>query len=192
MHARRVRPETGPIDRRRLAAAGLSAVLPGLGQRSTGGPRLAAVFLVPSLVILVLLGTSSCSRPSRHAAGGHGRQSPPVLAALLTLNLSCSSSGGCSPSGRRSWTRVDRDPRVGSVSSGSRHRPARRRAARAVYDTGRRSATRSPGSSGRPAVSGRRARPKPIDRARRGRAAQRPAARASTAARPGRRRLPTR
>jgi hypothetical protein len=34
VHARRIRtaPASGPIDRRRLAAAGLSAVLPGLGQ----------------------------------------------------------------------------------------------------------------------------------------------------------------
>ena len=29
MHARRIRPDTGPTDRRRLAAAGLSAILPG-------------------------------------------------------------------------------------------------------------------------------------------------------------------
>jgi hypothetical protein len=50
VHARRVRPESGPIDRRRLTAAGLSAVLPGLGQAFNRRSRLAALFLVPSLL----------------------------------------------------------------------------------------------------------------------------------------------
>ena len=54
MHASRVRPETGHIDRRRLAAAGLSAVLPGLGQAFNRRSRLAALFLVPSLLVLGL------------------------------------------------------------------------------------------------------------------------------------------
>ena len=47
VHARRIRPDTGPLDRRRLAAAGLSAVLPGLGQPFNGRRQLAALFLDP-------------------------------------------------------------------------------------------------------------------------------------------------
>jgi len=85
VHARRVRPETGPIDRRRLAAAGLSAVLPGLGQAFNRRSRLALVFLVPSLLVvavaIVLLNVQSTARLAAWAA------SPAALAALLTLNL---------------------------------------------------------------------------------------------------------
>ena len=84
MHARRVRPDTGPIDRRRLAAAGLSAVLPGLGQAFNGRWRLAALFLGPSLLVAVvaafLVGTQSTTRLAAWAA------SPAVLGTLLTLN----------------------------------------------------------------------------------------------------------
>ena len=51
MQATRIRPDTRPIDLRRLAAAGLSAVIPGLGQLYNGRRRLAALFLVPSLIL---------------------------------------------------------------------------------------------------------------------------------------------
>ena len=85
MHARRVRPDTGPIDRRRLAAAGLSAVLPGLGQAFNRRARLAILFLVPSLLLVVaalmLLNLQSTARLAAWAA------SPTVLATLLTLNV---------------------------------------------------------------------------------------------------------
>ncbi len=85
MQARRVRPQTGPIDRRRLAAAGLSAVLPGLGQAFNRRSRLAALFLVPSLLILVLgfvlLSTQSIARLAAFVVA------PPVLGTLLTINL---------------------------------------------------------------------------------------------------------
>jgi LCP family protein required for cell wall assembly len=85
VHARRVRPETGPIDRRRLAAAGLSAVLPGLGQAFNRRSRLAVLFLVPSLVILGvgvgLLATQSLTRLAAFVVA------PPVLGTLLTINL---------------------------------------------------------------------------------------------------------
>ena len=85
MHARRVRPQTGPIDRRRLAAAGLSAVLPGLGQAFNRRSRLAALFLVPSLLILglgvLLLSTQSLTRLAAFVVA------PPVLGTLLTINL---------------------------------------------------------------------------------------------------------
>ena len=85
MHATRIRPDSGPIDRRRLAAAGLSAVLPGLGQLSNHRPRLAALFLLPSLILvalaLVLIETQS---PARLAAWV---VSPQVLGTLLLLNV---------------------------------------------------------------------------------------------------------
>jgi LCP family protein required for cell wall assembly len=85
VHARRVRPQTGPIDRRRLTAAGLSAVLPGLGQAFNRRSRLAALFLVPSLLILglgvLLLSTQSLTRLAAFVVA------PPVLGALLTINL---------------------------------------------------------------------------------------------------------
>ena len=85
MHARRVRPDTGPIDRRRLAAAGLSAVLPGLGQAFNRRSRLALLFLVPSLILILvavaLVSTQSLTRLAAFAV------SPPVLGTLLTINV---------------------------------------------------------------------------------------------------------
>lgn len=85
MHARRVRPETGHIDRRRLAAAGLSAVLPGLGQAFNRRSRLALLFLVPSLVVLgvavVLISTQSLTRLAAFVVA------PAVLGTLLTINV---------------------------------------------------------------------------------------------------------
>ena len=85
MHARRVRPETGPIDRRRLAAAGLSAVLPGLGQLVNGRRRLAAVFLIPSLILLLVAAFLFATQPTIQLAVKAA--APSVLAALLTLNV---------------------------------------------------------------------------------------------------------
>jgi LCP family protein required for cell wall assembly len=85
VHARRVRPDTGPIDRRRLAAAGLSAVLPGLGQAFNRRWRLALLFLVPSLVVIgvvvALLSTQSLTRLAASVVA------PPVIGTLLTINL---------------------------------------------------------------------------------------------------------
>lgn len=85
MHARRIRPDTGPTDRRRLAAAGLSAVLPGLGQAFNRRLRPAVLFVVPSLLLLlaavVLVELQS---PARLLAW---IVAPPVLGTLLTLNL---------------------------------------------------------------------------------------------------------
>lgn len=85
MHARRIRPETGAQDRRRLAAAGLSAVLPGAGQAFNRRARLALLFALPSigLVFLVLLAVQLQS-PARLVAW---MVAPEVLGALLTLNL---------------------------------------------------------------------------------------------------------
>jgi len=85
VHARRIRPETGPQDRRRLAAAGLSAILPGLGQAFNRRWNLAVLFAVPSLGLLllavVLLQVQSTGRLVAWVVA------PEVLGALLTLNL---------------------------------------------------------------------------------------------------------
>ncbi len=85
MHARRIRPDTGPTDRRRLAAAGLSAVIPGLGQAFNRRRQLALWFLVPSLILLaVALLVVRLQSPTRLAAWA---VAPSVLNALLLLNL---------------------------------------------------------------------------------------------------------
>lgn len=55
MHARRVRPDTRQTDPRRLFAAILSAVVPGLGQAFNGRRRTAAVFAIPSLILLLIV-----------------------------------------------------------------------------------------------------------------------------------------
>lgn len=85
MHARRIRPQAGHLDRRRLAAAGLSAVLPGLGQLFNGRRQLAAVLLAPALVLVVVgLFLVLTQSPARLAAS---IASPTVLGTVLTLNL---------------------------------------------------------------------------------------------------------
>jgi LCP family protein required for cell wall assembly len=85
VQATQIRPDTRPIDLRRLAAAGLSAIIPGLGQLFNRRLRLAALFLIPSLILFVLasiaIGTQS---PGRLAAW---MASPQVLGTVLTLNL---------------------------------------------------------------------------------------------------------
>ena len=85
MQATRIRPDTRPTDIRRLAAAALSALIPGLGQLLNGRRRLAALFLIPSLILLALgaLIVSSQSGP-RLAAW---IISPQVLGTLLALNV---------------------------------------------------------------------------------------------------------
>jgi len=86
VHARRIRtrPESGPIDRRRLAAAGLSAILPGLGQAFNRRARLTLLFLIPSLILATVIGVVWATQtPTRIAAWA---VAPAVLGALLTLN----------------------------------------------------------------------------------------------------------
>ena len=86
MHATRIRtaPQSGPIDRRRLLAAGLSAIVPGLGQAYNRRRRLAAIFLIPSLVLgLVVALVWATQTPTRIAAWA---VAPTVLGGLLTLN----------------------------------------------------------------------------------------------------------
>jgi len=85
VHARRIRPDTGYLDRRRLAAAGLSAVLPGMGQLFNGRCQLGLVLLIPSLILLgiaVLLFISQS--PTRLVAW---LATPSVLGTVLSLNV---------------------------------------------------------------------------------------------------------
>ena len=87
MHARRIRtaPASGPIDRRRLAAAGLSAFLPGLGQAFNRRARLSLLFLLPSLALVAIVGAVWATQtPTRIAAWA---VAPAVLGALLALNV---------------------------------------------------------------------------------------------------------
>jgi polyisoprenyl-teichoic acid--peptidoglycan teichoic acid transferase len=85
VQARRIRPDTGAMDRRRLAAATLSAVLPGLGQAFNRRRQLTILFLVPSLVILAIaLLMTQFQSPVRLAAWVI---TPSVLGTLLTLNV---------------------------------------------------------------------------------------------------------
>lgn len=85
MHATRIRPDTRPTDLRRLAAAALSALIPGLGQLFNGRRRLALLFVVPSLILIALgLMLVQLQSPARLAAWV---VSPQVMGTLLTLNL---------------------------------------------------------------------------------------------------------
>lgn len=85
MHARRIRPDAGRLDRRRLVAATLSAVLPGLGQLVNRRRQLALLFLVPSAILIgVIALLVSTQSPARLAAWV---ANPTVLGVVLTLNL---------------------------------------------------------------------------------------------------------
>jgi polyisoprenyl-teichoic acid--peptidoglycan teichoic acid transferase len=85
VQATRIRSDTRPTDLRRLVAAGLSALIPGLGQLVNGRGRLAALFMVPSLVLLALaLILVQTQSPARLAAWV---VSPSVLGTLLALNV---------------------------------------------------------------------------------------------------------
>ena len=86
MHATRIRtaPASGPIDRRRLLAAGLSAIVPGLGQAFNRRQRLSLLFLVPSLLIAAIVAIVWATQtPTRIAAWA---VAPATLGTLLTLN----------------------------------------------------------------------------------------------------------
>jgi LCP family protein required for cell wall assembly len=87
VHARRIRtaPAAGPIDRRRLFAAGLSAIVPGLGQAFNRRRRLTALFLIPTFLIATTAGAVWATQtPTRIAAWA---VAPAMLAALLTFNV---------------------------------------------------------------------------------------------------------
>ena len=84
-HARRIGPDTGPTDRRRLAAAGLSAVLPGLGQAFNRRRELAVLF---ARAVPVVAARGAGDRPA--AVAGPALAwivAPQVLGIVLTLNV---------------------------------------------------------------------------------------------------------
>jgi LCP family protein required for cell wall assembly len=73
------------MDRRRLAAAGLSAVLPGLGQAFNRRRQLAALFVGPSVVLLLAaIVLVQIQSPARLVAW---IVAPQVLGTLLALNV---------------------------------------------------------------------------------------------------------
>jgi LCP family protein required for cell wall assembly len=85
VQATRIRPDTRPTDVRRLIAAALSALIPGLGQLFNGRRRLALLFLLPSLVLIALgVMLVQSQSPARLAAWV---VSPQVMGTLLGLNL---------------------------------------------------------------------------------------------------------
>lgn len=84
IRARR-RQEARPADGRRVAAAALSAVVPGLGQLVNGRARLAAIFALPSLALVLLVWLLLLlNSPTRLAAT---LISPGMLTAVLFLNV---------------------------------------------------------------------------------------------------------
>ncbi len=84
-HARRIQPDAGPTDRRRILAAVLSAILPGLGQLINGrgslGRKLMAPVLVVVAVTLVLLQLTSATRLAASLI------SPTAMTLLLIANV---------------------------------------------------------------------------------------------------------
>jgi LCP family protein required for cell wall assembly len=84
MHARRVRPSTGPTDRRRLVAAASSAVIPGLGQLLNGRYRLARWLLIPSAVVVAAIGIVIATQSTTRLLVAV--IVPATMSALLLLN----------------------------------------------------------------------------------------------------------
>ncbi|MFL5778037.1 MAG: LCP family protein [Chloroflexota bacterium] len=85
IQATRVLPDTGPSDRRRLAATVLSGIVPGLGQAFNRRPRAAAGFLLPTLAAVALVWLIfQLASPIRLAAMA---LAPTILSALLVVNL---------------------------------------------------------------------------------------------------------
>ena len=83
--ARRITPDSRPTDIRRLVAALLSAVIPGLGQAVNGRFRLARWLLIPALILVPLaIIAIQLFSPVRLAAWAIN---PAVLQTLLVLNV---------------------------------------------------------------------------------------------------------
>jgi polyisoprenyl-teichoic acid--peptidoglycan teichoic acid transferase len=84
-HARRVRPDRRPTDRRRIAAAAFSSVLPGTGQLVNRRLRPALAFGGPTLVAIAIVWLIAHSdRPTMLLAR---IIAPSVLELLLALNI---------------------------------------------------------------------------------------------------------
>jgi LCP family protein required for cell wall assembly len=84
VQARQIRPDTVPVDGRRVTAALLSAILPGLGQAANRRARLALLFGLPSLALLIVVGlVIQGSSTTRLVAS---LMVPGTLGAVLVLN----------------------------------------------------------------------------------------------------------
>ena len=185
MQATRIRPDTRPTDLRRLAAATLSAVIPGLGQLFNRRRRARAALPDP---IAHRAAASGCSwsSSSRRPGWPPGSCRPQVLGTLLALNVLALvwrlvAVGQAFLDTRRH--RPDRPARASAACSSS---PSSWRSRTwSSTATGRSSATRSTRSSRArswaPRTRGRDGRTRP----RRRRADQRPARRHRQARRPG-------
>jgi LCP family protein required for cell wall assembly len=80
-----VEPATGIDDRPRLTAAGLSALLPGLGQLYNGRRTLGLRLLIPSLIVFLLVLLVIASIPGNRLAAT--LIAPDTLIAVLVLNV---------------------------------------------------------------------------------------------------------
>jgi LCP family protein required for cell wall assembly len=84
LQARAIRPRSGAGDRRRIVAALLSAVYPGLGQAYNRDPRFVMVFALPLTTLAVLaIALTQALGPSLLAT----LFKPDTLVAILILNL---------------------------------------------------------------------------------------------------------
>ena len=84
MQARAIRPSTGTGDRRRVLAALLSAVYPGLGQAFNRDPRFVMVFALPlTALALITIGLAQAFGASLMAS----LFKPDTLIAVFVLNL---------------------------------------------------------------------------------------------------------
>ncbi len=81
----RIRPDTGPTDRRRILAAAMSSLIPGLGQAWNGRRTMAVRLAVPFLVVAALVGLALVILPGPRLIAG--AIIPSTLQGLLALNL---------------------------------------------------------------------------------------------------------
>ncbi len=81
----RIRPDTGPTDRRRILAAAMSSLIPGLGQAWNGRRTMAVRLAVPFLVVVALVGLALVIVPGPSLVAG--AIIPSTLQGLLALNL---------------------------------------------------------------------------------------------------------
>ena len=191
VQATRIRPDTGPTDRRRLAAAGLSAVLPGLGQAvqppaPAGGP-LPRPLAGPPRASALLARPDASRRPGSPRGSSRRRSS----GTLLTLNAARCSPGGCVAVGQAFLDTRRHGPtgRLGII--GHRRHRARSSSSRTLvvyrYGTAPRRHVRARSSPAQVLGADRRREPPRRPGPERRRADQRPARRRGQDRRSGRR-----
>jgi LCP family protein required for cell wall assembly len=85
VQARHIRPDTALIDRRRVLPAVLSAILPGLGQAANRRGRLALLFGLPSIALLVVVWLVVQGNSTTRLVAS--LMVPGTLGAVLVLNV---------------------------------------------------------------------------------------------------------